>query len=100
MGKAVQGLLSITMSGIDGLEILSRIKRHSELAEISVLIVSSRSDGNIVRDSLKAGASDCIVKPMKPVALLGKIEKALQGLRHTVPMAAPLCDDPRFNSKI
>ena len=71
-------LMDMTMHGMDGLQATLQIKSAPQYAHLPIIMVSGRSDGNVVRDSLKAGAMDFIVKPIQPSALLSKIARALR----------------------
>lgn len=71
-------LMDIMMPGIDGLETMAQIKAIPIHANLPVIMVTAKSDGNVVRDSLRIGAVDFIVKPVRPVALLAKVARALR----------------------
>ena len=71
-------LMDLLMPGMDGLQTMAQIKAKPQHAHLPIIAVTGRSDGNIVRDSLKAGAMDFIVKPVQPSALLSKIARALR----------------------
>lgn len=77
-GHADLILMDMIMPGMDGLQTTSQIKAKPQYTHLPVIVVTGRSDGNIVRDSLKAGAIDFIVKPVQPSALLSKIARALR----------------------
>jgi CheY-like chemotaxis protein len=71
-------LMDMIMPGMDGLQTTVQIKAEPKYARLPIIMATGKSDGNIVRDSLKAGAVDFIVKPIKPAALLAKIARALR----------------------
>jgi CheY-like chemotaxis protein len=70
--------MDMIMPGMDGLQTTVQIKAEPKYARLPIIMATGKSDGNIVRDSLKAGAVDFIVKPIKPAALLSKIARALR----------------------
>ena len=62
-------LLDIIMPGLDGIEVLKRIRlRHSPLA-LPVIMVTAKNESEDVVESLELGANDYICKP---VSLPGK----------------------------
>ena len=64
-------LLDIMMPGLDGYQVLWRIKADSELQHIPVIMVSALSElGSVVR-CIELGAEDYLPKPFEPVLLKG-----------------------------
>lgn len=66
-------LLDVMMPDLDGIEVLRRVKAAPELASIPVVMITGKSEGRVVIDSLKAGASDFVVKPFDRNTLLTKV---------------------------
>lgn len=54
-------LLDIRMPGIDGLEVLERVRQAGE--EVGVIMISGEADEETARRSLEQGAADYITKP-------------------------------------
>jgi CheY-like chemotaxis protein len=71
-------LMDLSMPQMDGLQATLRIKSFPQYADVPIIMVTGRSDGAAVRDSLRAGVSDFIVKPVHSAALLRKLAKVLQ----------------------
>ncbi len=71
-------LMDLAMPQMDGLEATTRIKSFAQYANVPIIIITGRSDGNVVRDCLRAGASDFIVKPVHSAALLQKLTKVVR----------------------
>ncbi len=71
-------LMDMSMPQMDGLQATMRIKSFPQYADVPIIMVTGRSDGSAVRDSLRAGVSDFIVKPVHSGALLRKLAKVLQ----------------------
>ena len=62
-------LLDIMMPGIDGFEVLSRLKADNGSRHIPVIIISAMSDlGSVVR-GIELGAEDYLPKPFDEVQL-------------------------------
>jgi len=62
-------LLDIVMPGVDGFEVLQKLRSHSRLP---VIVFSARSD-NAVK-ALALGADDFLAKPFAPDELVKKIQ--------------------------
>ncbi len=62
-------LLDIIMPGIDGLQVLRKLRAFSS---VPVIAVSARRDA--AQKAMTMGASDYLVKPFNPDELVGKIK--------------------------
>ena len=71
--------LDIKMPGMDGLEVLDRIKAAHP--EVPVVMVSGHGTAQTGYDASKRGASGFIEKPFSEPVLLERIEKELTGTR-------------------
>jgi CheY-like chemotaxis protein len=70
-------LMDIMMPEMDGIETTRRLKTVPHLARTPVIMVTGDSEGNVVIDSLKAGAVDFVVKPFTAATLVAKINRVL-----------------------
>jgi DNA-binding NtrC family response regulator len=68
-------LLDVLMPGMDGIEVLRRIKKIDPLA--AVIIITAYASVESAIDAMKIGALDYIQKPFKHDSLLLTIEKAV-----------------------
>ena len=75
-------LLNLGLPDMDGLEILSSVRKWSD---VPVVILSSRTDENSVVRALDMGADDYILKPVRTPEFLARIRAAL---RHGARMGA------------
>lgn len=73
-------LTDVLMPELDGIELTRRIKAMPHLAKVPVIMITGKSEGQVVMDSLKAGAADFVVKPLDRAALVAKVSRALRGL--------------------
>ena len=74
-------LLDIEMPGLDGIEVLSRMKADATLRHIPVLMISGVEDeGSIVR-CIETGADDFLPKPFDPTILRARIGAGLDRKR-------------------
>jgi CheY-like chemotaxis protein len=72
-------LMDVNLPDIDGVEATRRLKCVEQFAGIPVVMVTGNSEKNVVVESLKAGASDFVVKPFEQGVLLAKLHKFLNG---------------------
>jgi DNA-binding NarL/FixJ family response regulator len=70
-------VLDITMPGLNGLEVLRRLRR--QYPRVPVLMLSMHSSAMYVAQSLKAGASGYLSKETAPEELVNAIDAALAG---------------------
>lgn len=71
-------LMDIMMPNLDGIETTRRLKTMTQFANVPVIMVTGKSEGAAVRDSMKAGAADFVVKPFDRDTLLAKLARALR----------------------
>jgi DNA-binding response OmpR family regulator len=67
-------LLDWMMPGMDGLKVLSELKRDPVTQDISVFMLTAKASVGDIDQALHAGADDYITKPFDPM-LLGRIIK-------------------------
>ena len=74
-------VLDLMLPGIDGLEALRRFRSMPALARVPFVMLTGKSEEQVVVESLKLGASDFIAKPFDRATLLAKIVRfaPLQG---------------------
>jgi CheY-like chemotaxis protein len=70
-------LMDVMMPDMDGMETTRRLKAAPRFAKTPVIMVTSKSEGKVVIDSLKSGAMDFVVKPFDRATLISKINHAL-----------------------
>ncbi|MCL7462645.1 response regulator [Pseudomonas sp. NW5] len=68
-------LLDIVMPGVDGLEALRRFRSMPALAKVPFVMLTGKSEEQVVVESLKLGASDFIAKPFDRATLLAKVAR-------------------------
>lgn len=71
-------LTDLKMPGMDGIEVLKRIKDKSPDTE--VIVITGHGDMDLAIQSLQLDASDFITKPLKPEALEVALERARKRL--------------------
>jgi CheY-like chemotaxis protein/protein-tyrosine-phosphatase len=78
--EAVPDLLIVDkeMPGMDGFELVDKIKAEYATSFIRVIILSSRDEIEIIRDGLEAGADDYITKQDDKKLLLARVQAQLR----------------------
>ena len=66
------------MPEIDGIEACRRIKEVEALRDIPIIMMTARSQPEVLRAAFEAGAMDYIKKPFEEVELLARIKAALK----------------------
>jgi adenylate cyclase len=74
-------LLDVLMPGMDGIEVLRRIKTSDSLKVIPVIMLSSLDEIKRVVQCIEGGAEDYLSKPFNPVLLRARINVALERKR-------------------
>jgi len=70
-------LMDFNLPDIDGIETTRRLKAVASSADIPVIMITGQSGKELVVESLKAGASDFLVKPFDKSTLQAKMQKLL-----------------------
>ncbi len=71
-------LLDIVMPGMDGFEVCKLLKSDFDLKDIPVIMVTSKTEGNDVKNALELGAFDYIKKPIDEIEIIARIKSALR----------------------
>jgi excisionase family DNA binding protein len=70
-------ILDLHIPGMDGFEVLRRIKANGQLKQTSVIAVTADPSPSNRARILKMGASVCLGKPLDPALIAGEINKAI-----------------------
>ena len=71
-------ILDIMLEGLDGYEILKRLRLDSACADIPVIMVSAKGEEVDKVKGLNLGADDYMVKPFNPLELIARINANLR----------------------
>jgi class 3 adenylate cyclase len=74
-------LLDLMMPGMDGREVLYRIKQHPEWRATPVIVISGSQDMDGIIECIEAGADDYLFKPFNPVLLQARIKAGIERKR-------------------
>ena len=77
-GKFDLVLCDWNMPNISGLDFLQQMRKIRHLRFTPFLLVTSEMDKDKVKEAMRAGVDQYIVKPIDVVSLEGKIQKALR----------------------
>jgi two-component system, OmpR family, response regulator CpxR len=72
-------LLDLMMPGLDGFEVLRRLRRQSQTP---VLMLTARTEHASRIEGLEAGADDYLPKPFEPLELLARVRAILRRAGH------------------
>lgn len=74
-------LLDLLMPGMDGHEVLRRIKEHPQWRATPVIVISGNQDMDGIIECIGAGADDYLFKPFNPVLLQARIKAGIERKR-------------------
>ena len=74
-------LLDLLMPGMDGREVLRRIKEHPDWRATPVIVISGSQDMDGIIECIEAGADDYLFKPFNPVLLQARIKAGIERKR-------------------
>jgi putative two-component system response regulator len=75
-------LLDVMMPGMDGYEVLARLRNNPATEDIPVIFVTALTGVDSEERGLAQGADDYIAKPIKPALLLARVRTQLEA-KHT-----------------
>jgi two-component system chemotaxis response regulator CheY len=68
-------LLDWNMPGLNGLELVKRLRDRAEFSGLPIIMVTSEAAKYNVIEAVKAGVNDYLVKPVSEKSLIEKIER-------------------------
>lgn len=71
-------ILDLYLPGLDGVELINRLKADDSTAKIPLMIFSVDADLTVVERAFAAGADDYVVIPYDPAVLQEKIVRLLE----------------------
>lgn len=74
-------LLDIFLSGMDGYQVLGRLKKNPRTARIPVFVMSVLAQEVDILKAIEGGAADYFTKPFSPHIIIAKVRRALKA-RH------------------
>lgn len=71
-------ILDLMLPGMNGLDVCRRIKNHTELKSIPIIMISAKNEEIDVVLGLELGADDYVTKPFSPKVLFSRIKAVLR----------------------
>lgn len=71
-------LLDVMLPGVDGVELLRKIKKSPELCEIPIIMATAKGEEYDKIQSLDLGADDYLVKPFGMMEMLSRVKAVLR----------------------
>jgi len=68
-------LLDVMMPGIDGLQVISRLRRDEKTIKIPVVMLTARGETKAIMKSQQLHAVDHLIKPCEPEELLSTVQR-------------------------
>lgn len=75
--KPCAAVLDVTMPGIDGFEVLSRMKSVPELAQTRVVLLTGCEQETDILRGFRLGADDYVIKPFNPMELMMRVKRVI-----------------------
>ena len=69
-------LLDVMMPGVDGIEVCRQIKAASRYRDTGVIMVTGKTDPEVLGAAFEAGAVDFISKPIRKLELIARVRSA------------------------
>ena len=71
-------ILDVMMPVMDGFEVLKKIKSDEKLKNISVIMLTSKSQDRDITEGFELGVDDYIIKPFRPAELVARVKNAMR----------------------
>jgi two-component system phosphate regulon response regulator PhoB len=75
-------ILDVRMPRKSGLEVCRELRAGPRTADVPIIMLTARAHPRDLEQAFAAGATDYVVKPFSPRALLEQVESALQRVTH------------------
>jgi len=73
-------LLDMEMPHLDGIQTCKAMKRIPRVKKIPIIFLTANKDVESVKEAMKAGGSDYIIKPFDPDQLMNRVHKVLSSM--------------------
>jgi len=71
-------ILDVKMPGLDGFEVLDRLRRDARFASVPIVMLTSMGQEADVVRGFGLGADDYVLKPFSPVELMARVRRLVQ----------------------
>ncbi len=73
-------LLDMMMPGMDGIEVLRKLRKNQRTRYIPVIMLTAKGESKSIFKAQDAGATEYLIKPCDPAALLRTVSKYMSKL--------------------
>ena len=80
-------VLDLMMPGMDGLEVMRRLR---ERERVSVILLTAKGEHSDRIIGLRLGADDYVVKPFSPAELVARVDAVLRRVEHSPKLEEPI----------
>ena len=71
-------LLDVMMPGMDGFAVCEQLRRDPDTVDLPIIMLSARSDSQSRKESVRAGATKYLTKPLETNKLLAHVQEELE----------------------
>ena len=83
-------VLDLMLPGMDGLEVMRRLR---ERERVSVILLTAKGEHSDRIIGLRLGADDYVVKPFSPAELVARVDAVLRRIEHSPALEEPIVFD-------
>ena len=83
-------VLDLMMPGMDGLEVMRRLREHER---VSVILLTAKGEHTDRIIGLRLGADDYVVKPFSPAELVARVDAVLRRVDNSPALEEPIAFD-------
>jgi two-component system, OmpR family, response regulator ResD len=83
-------VLDLMLPGMDGLEVMRRLREHER---VSVILLTARGEHTDRIIGLRLGADDYVVKPFSPAELVARVDAVLRRVDNSPQLEEPIAFD-------
>jgi DNA-binding response OmpR family regulator len=83
-------VLDLMMPGIDGLEVMRRLRSADRAAPLPIILLTARGEESDRVVGLRLGADDYVVKPFSPAELVARVDAVLRRIEPAPAQEPPL----------
>jgi two-component system, OmpR family, response regulator ResD len=86
-------VLDLMLPGMDGLEVMRRLREFGEGPRVSVILLTAKGEHSDRIVGLRLGADDYVVKPFSPAELVARVDAVLRRTESPPELAEPIAFD-------
>jgi two-component system, OmpR family, response regulator ResD len=86
-------VLDLMLPGMDGLEVMRRLREFGEGPRVSVILLTAKGEHSDRIVGLRLGADDYVVKPFSPAELVARVDAVLRRIESPPELKEPMVFD-------